>query len=402
MKFDKVVEKDFSSVQSLEIEKYQDLINFLKELVNCRSITPFDAGLMNKLAKELESLGFGIDLFERNNVKNLIAKRHFDDGPILAFSGHVDVVPALPETWNTDPFEASIHNGVIYGRGTTDMKGGIAAMMSATRTLINSIDKLNGTFYWLLTSDEEGEAEFGSKLIAERLEKEGVVIDACLVGEPTSNQRVGDTIRNGRRGSISGSIHILGKAGHVAYPEQTDNAAHAAGQIISRLSSVVWDNDQSNTKTSLQVTGIKTSTDLDNIVPGSCMVNFNIRYSHLYSGQKVIDRVKEVLGSFDGSLDVTWSRPCEPYYTSEGCNIRFLSLVEESIFESTGLFPLINTAGGTSDGRFFAKGSTQVVECGVRNNSIHQSNEHLPIEDLIKIEEIYLKILNKFFGAKVS
>ena len=255
-------------------------------------------------------------------------------------------------------------------------------------------------FYWLLTSDEEGEAEFGStRLIAERLEQDGVILDACLIGEPTSHNRVGDTIRNGRRGSISGSIQITGKAGHVAYPEQTINAAHVAGQLISQLLALVWDKDQSNTKTSIQVTGVNTSTDLDNIVPDACVVNFNVRYSHLYSSQEVIDKVKDVLCVNDCWISLTWSRACEPYYTAEYGNKRFLNLVEESIFEYTGRFPLINTAGGTSDGRFFAKGCTQIVECGVRNDSIHQTNERLPVDDLVKIEEIYKKILQDFFIA---
>ncbi|MFZ8201766.1 succinyl-diaminopimelate desuccinylase [Alteromonas portus] len=402
MNFDKVVEGSAVTIHSrgLESLKRQNLISYLKELVNHQSITPCDAGLIEMLAADLNSLGFEVDTFERNQVKNLIAKRHFGVGPTLAFSGHVDVVPARLEAWHTNPFEASIQGGIIYGRGTTDMKGGIAAMMSATRALISSRDDLSGTFYWLLTSDEEGEAECGSKLIAERLKNDGIVLDACLIGEPTSNHRVGDTIRNGRRGSISGSIQFTGKAGHVAYPEQTINSAHVAGQLIPRLLTITWEKEPINTN--LQITGINTSTNLDNIVPDLCVVNFNIRYSHLYSSQEVIDKVKGVLSVDEKAFNLTWSRACEPYSTPKRSDNCFLNLMEESIFENIDRFPLINTIGGTSDGRFFANGHTQVVECGVRNNSIHQANEHVSIDDLIKIEQIYSSVLSKFFGKNDS
>ncbi|MEJ6475016.1 succinyl-diaminopimelate desuccinylase [Pseudoalteromonas piscicida] len=369
----------------------------LQELVEAPSVTPCDSGLIITMARYLEELGFETTWFEVNGVRNLIAKQCFSEGPSFAFSGHVDVVPAEKAHWHTDPFKATVVDEVIYGRGVSDMKGGIAAMLSATRVLLSSAEKLKGTFYWLLTSDEEGEAEYGTKQIVERLGEAGVTIDACLVGEPTSHTRVGDVIRNGRRGSISGAIKIAGKAGHVAYPEQTVNAAHIAGKVVAILCDLAWSKDQPDVKTTLQVTGVTTTTDVDNIVPEACQVNFNVRYSHGYCNQEIIAMIERSLTSFKDNLSVDWSRACNPYYTSADTEHAFLNLVEDAIVQCTARYPIVNTAGGTSDGRFFANGHTQIIECGVKNDTIHQANECLPINDLIKIEQIYLTILHSFF-----
>ncbi|MEQ3531510.1 succinyl-diaminopimelate desuccinylase [Pseudoalteromonas sp. XMcav11-Q] len=383
-----------------KITQISTSISLLQEFIAAPSVTPCDAGLILTIAQYLEELGFETSWFEENGVRNLIAKQVFSEGPSFAFSGHVDVVPAEQEHWHSDPFKATVVNDVIYGRGVSDMKGGIAAMLSATRVLLASRQKLKGTFYWLLTSDEEGEAEFGTKRIVERLSQDGVTIDACLVGEPTSHNRVGDVIRNGRRGSISGAIKIEGKAGHVAYPEQTVNAAHIAGKVVAILCSLQWQKDQPDVKTTLQVTGVNTTTDVDNIVPEACQVNFNIRYSHGYCNQEIIGIIENHLARFKDNLSLDWSRACNPYYTSADMENSFLNLVENAIVRCTARYPIVNTAGGTSDGRFFANGHTQTIECGVKNDTIHQANECLPISDLLEIEQIYLTVLSDFFGAK--
>ncbi|MBE0457044.1 succinyl-diaminopimelate desuccinylase [Pseudoalteromonas prydzensis] len=382
---------------NLKMNHISSAVSLVKELVAAPSVTPCDAGLIAKMSDYLSELGFEVTCFECKGVKNMIAKRYFSEGPALAFSGHVDVVPVTQDRWHTDPFQACIIDDVIYGRGVTDMKGGIAAMLSATRRLISSTDKLQGTFYWLLTSDEEGEAEFGTKKIAQRLMDAGIKLDACLIGEPTSSERVGDVIRNGRRGSISGTITIKGKAGHVAYPEQTSNAAHLAGQVIAVLSKCVWRKDQNNTKTTLQVTAVRTSSDVDNIVPAGCDINFNIRYSHAYTNAEIIHIIESELVKFSTNLTLNWSRACTPYYTNLNIDNCFIRVVEQAIVRCTGRAPLVNTAGGTSDGRFFANGYTQVIECGVRNSTIHQANENLAVSELLEIEQIYFAILDDFF-----
>jgi succinyl-diaminopimelate desuccinylase len=374
------------------------VVETLQSLIQAPSITPSDAGLMDVIGDELARLGFQIHFLpEQCGVKNMVAKYCFGPGPIMAFAGHVDVVPADPKGWCVDPFSADIINGCIYGRGAADMKGGIAAMLSATHTLCQQAEKATGTFYWLITSDEEGEAEFGSKRIAAYLREYNVKLDGCLVGEPTSDISVGDTIKNGRRGAISARIKVSGKAGHVAYPEHTTNAAHIAGEIVAALANMTWWKDEAGSKTHLQVTGISVPNSVDNLVPSDCEITFNIRYSHTYSSCQVQELVQSFLRNWAMYIDITWERPCEPYYTGTRATQCFLSLVERAVATVTSQYPTLSTSGGTSDGRFFACDDTQVVECGVRNYSIHQVNEHVSVSDLNKIEKIYNNVLYSFF-----
>ena len=372
-------------------------INFLQTLIKAKSITPNDAGTLAWLTKQLRKLGFEIKMMNHHGVSNLIAKRTFSDGPNMAFIGHVDVVPASSTGWHVAPFSGDIVDGFIYGRGAADMKGGIAAMLSATKELIEDQRFKAGSLYWLITSDEEGEAEFGSKLIAEYLERENIVLDACLVGEPTADTVAGDTIKNGRRGALSGRIYVKGKAGHVAYPENSINAAHLAGEVINYLANITWDKDEAGSKTGLQVTGVQVNNSVDNIIPDNCEVTFNVSYSHGYNGQQIIIAVEQVLKPLQQILSCYWERPCEPYYTGQKDNHCFLTLVKKSIYEATGQYPKLTTAGGTSDGRFFSNEHTQVIECGVANSTIHQINERVEIADLLKAEEIYQTILKNYF-----
>jgi len=372
-------------------------VSHLQTLIRFKSITPNPAGGIEWLANHLTELGFSTEQFSSNNVTNLIAKITFGAGPVVAFSGHIDVVPATQGGWLADPFSGHIINDAIYGRGAADMKGGIAAMLSATQTLINSAQQKQGTLFWLITSDEEGEAEHGSVLIAKRLAQQGVVLDGCIVGEPTSHLQVGDTIKNGRRGALSARLTIQGKAGHVAYPENTINAAHISAEVVNRLTQIDWPLDELSSKTTLQVTGINIDNVLDNLVPAQCDITFNIRYSHGYKSKHVKQRVFAALKDFSEHLVIQWERPCEPYYTSHKIESYLLAQLEQAIFKVTGNYPLLSTSGGTSDGRFFAQQKTQVIECGVRNHSIHQVNEHVPICDLLEIEKIYTQLLDGIF-----
>ena len=374
-----------------------EVIDFLQTLVKAKSITPDDAGTLNWLSEQLGSLGFEIEFLHKNGVNNLIASRHFGEGPKLGFIGHVDVVPASSNGWKADPFSGEIIKGFIYGRGVADMKGGIAAMLSATKKLLKQEQPTIGSMYWLITSDEEGEAEYGSKEIAEYLASKDIVLDACLVGEPTADELAGDAIKNGRRGAISGRINIKGKAGHVAYPENSINAAHISGKVINSLAHIEWDRDEVGSKTGLQITGLKVNNSVDNIIPDNCEITFNIRYSHNYSSAQIREVVEGTLGELHQFLSCTWERPCEPYYTGHKSDNCFLALVERAIYQTCGQYPKLTTAGGTSDGRFFSNAHTQVIECGVANATIHQVNERVAIEDLIQVEQIYHAILKSYY-----
>ncbi|BBN80854.1 succinyl-diaminopimelate desuccinylase [Pseudoalteromonas sp. A25] len=370
----------------------------LQKLIQAPSITPEDAGTLSWLATRLHELGFEILLLEETQgVRNLVARRCFTHGPHFAFAGHVDVVPATSKGWLASPFSGDIIDGCIIGRGAADMKGDIAAMLSATEQLCALDMEAKGTFYWLLTSDEEGEAEFGSKRIAGFLDEQDIKLDACLVGEPTSDKNVGDTIKNGRRGALSGRLQVNGKAGHVAYPDNTINAAHIAGEIVSALTQLVWWKDEPGSKTHLQVTGITVPNIVDNLVPSECEITFNVRYSHAYRSDDVCELIGSVLEKWQSNLQCVWERPCEPYYTGAKKQNCFLSLTEKAIYQAIGQYPSLSTSGGTSDGRFFASPHTQVIECGVRNHTIHQVNEHVSIADLHVIEKIYFNVLKEFF-----
>lgn len=372
-------------------------VSSLQTLIRFKSITPNQAGALDWLNQHLLSMGFSCEQFTFNNVSNLIAKVSFGEGPNVAFSGHIDVVPASPAGWRVDPFAGEIIDGAVYGRGAADMKGGVAAMLSATESLLSNTKQKRGTFYWLVTSDEEGEAEYGSLLITERLAQQGIQLDGCIVGEPTSHLHVGDTIKNGRRGALSARLVINGKAGHVAYPENTINAAHLSAEVIKRLTGITWQRDEPSSHTSLQITGINIANVVDNMVPARCEMTFNIRYSHGYKSSDIKNEIQLALGDLKASLSVEWERPCEPFYTSHQTRRCLLTQVEQAIFNVTGSYPLLSTSGGTSDGRFFANDYTQVIECGVRNNTIHQVNEHVPITDLLKIEKIYTHLLTHIF-----
>lgn len=376
----------------------ESVVACLQHLIQFKSVTPQQAGAIDWLAHQLESMGFECEQFSFNGVTNLIAKLSFGDGPIFAFSGHIDVVPATAEHWCVDPFSGQIKDNAVYGRGAADMKGGVAAMLSATRKLIADISQKRGSFYWLITSDEEGEAEYGSLLIAELLAQQGIQLDGCIVGEPTSHLHVGDTIKNGRRGALSARLLIQGKAGHVAYPENTINAAHLSADVVKRLTNIDWQRDEASSHTSLQITGINVANVVDNMVPAHCEMTFNVRYSHGYKSTDIKNEIQFALGDLTQNLTIEWERPCESFYTShQGDANCLLTHVEQAVFEVIGSYPLLSTSGGTSDGRFFANSHTQVIECGVRNNTIHQVNEHVPINDLLRIEQIYTCLLEKLF-----
>ena len=377
-------------------------IYFAEVLMARASITPQDAGCQSYLIYKLEKLGFFCEKYTINGVSNLVAR--WGQGPNhFAFSGHTDVVPPGPlDRWKSPPFSPVISKNKLYGRGAADMKTGIAAMLAATERTIASLDKEKVSFWWLITSDEEGEAEWGSKWIAEYLASKNVQLDMCLVGEPSASASTGDTIKIGRRGSLSGTIHIAGKQGHVAYPKTAVNAIHKASNVINALTQHPFDKGSDDFPgTTLQITHMDTGSFTDNIVPSAVRIEFNVRYSWQFNQNSLSVLLRSIINSIDTEAEVSFSRPCEAYLSKPNSNAEhcLIACVEKAIKGATGRYPVISTSGGTSDGRFFASEHTQVVEVGVPNTTIHQINEHIHVSDLLTLEDIYTDIL-KYVGER--
>ena len=377
-------------------------IYFAEVLMARASITPQDAGCQSYLIYKLEKLGFFCEKYLINGVSNLIAR--WGQGPNhFAFCGHTDVVPPGPlDKWKSPPFSPVISQNKLYGRGAADMKTGIAAMLAATERTIDSLDDSKVSFWWLITSDEEGEAEWGSKWIAEYLASKNVQLDMCLVGEPSASSTTGDTIKIGRRGSLSGTIHITGKQGHVAYPKTAVNAIHKASNVINALTQYPFDKGSEDFPgTTLQITHMDTGSFTDNIVPSAVRVEFNVRYSWQFDQKNLSTLLRSIINSVDPEAQVSFSRPCEAYLSKPKSNAEhcLIACVEKAIKSATGRYPVISTSGGTSDGRFFASEHTQVLEVGVPNTTIHQINEHIHVSDLLTLEDIYTDIL-KYVGER--
>ncbi len=389
------------SVIAFPQEKTTSLLDYLQPLLTRKSITPNDAGCQQFIAKQLTALGFSCYHFNCNGVENLVASIGSGNTRI-AFAGHTDVVPSGAEKlWHAPPFAGQIIDDFVIGRGVADMKGGIAAMLSAIKKCCASFNLTKNTLYFLITSDEEGEAEFGTKAIMAYLKSKNKLPHFCIIGEPTASMQTGDVIKVGRRGAISGEVIIQGQQGHVAYPKQSDNAAHAAAKISNCLTELVWDQGcEDFPGTSLQITAIDTGKWTDNIIPGSSKIAFNVRYSHKQSEQQVKNIISAKLAKFNEKANIRWLRPCQAYFTSTQAfnGVSLVTEVEKAIFNVCHRFPRLSTSGGTSDGRFIAQGNCQVVELGVPNTSIHQINEKVRLKDLYTLESIYIDLLSRIMS----
>lgn len=374
-------------------------LQYSQELMRRPSITPDDQGCQQWLAERLTALGFHCKFVDKEGVSNLVAMLG-EGEKTLAFAGHTDIVPPGPlDKWSVDPFSAEVINDELIGRGAADMKTGIGAMLAATERHLQAGLPLNHRLVWLITSDEEGEAEHGSKVIKAYLDEQDIHLDYCIVGEPTATSHTGDTIKVGRRGAISARLRVSGKQGHVAYPKYADNAIHKMGKVIEALSSIEWDQGSDDFPgTSLQITHIDSGAFTDNIVPAQCAICFNIRYSHRYDLTSLERLVNDRLNEVTTDFELLWERPCQPYFTSTDLQNSLIRHVEQAIHRNTGKFPVLSTSGGTSDGRFFASTTTQVVEVGVPNKTIHQINERIHIADLIALEDIYSDLLLSLLG----
>ena len=326
-------------------------------------------------------------------VKNLWAT-HGSGTPVLCFLGHTDVVPTGPrQAWSHDPFAPVVRDGRLYGRGAADMKGSVAAMVVALERFVAAHPNHPGTVALLLTSDEEGEALDGVRAVARQFAASGQRIDACIVGEPSAHARLGDTVRIGRRGSLTGTLEVRGVQGHVAYPHLADNPVHRALPVLAQLVARRWDEGSADfPPTSFQIANIRAGTGASNVIPGTLEVQFNFRYNPAWSADALIEAVESSLRQAELDFSLRWHRSGEPFFTPEG-NLR--AQVRAAIFEATGQTPEENTAGGTSDGRFIAPLGAEVVEVGPVNASIHQVDEYVPMADLELLPEVYAAILRR-------
>ncbi|KXX64405.1 succinyl-diaminopimelate desuccinylase [Marichromatium gracile] len=366
------------------------------ELIARPSVTPDDQGCQQLLAERLAALGFRIESMPCDGVANLWARRG-DQGPLFCFAGHTDVVPPGPlEQWDSPPFEPSIRDGLLYGRGAADMKGSIAAFVCALEAFIARHPDHRGSIALLITSDEEGPATAGTVEVMRRLGTRGERIDYALVGEPSSSARLGDTIKNGRRGSISGFLKVRGKQGHVAYPALARNPFHESAQALADLAAEVWDQGNDHfPPTSLQIANLNMGTGAENVVPGELAAQFNLRFSTELDAATIQRRVGAILdaGGFDYSLD--WRLSGEPFLTPSGA---LVEAARAAIAEHCGIATELSTAGGTSDGRFIAPSGAQVVELGPRNATIHQVNECVGVDELDQLSDVYAGILERLLG----
>lgn len=378
-------------------------LELASELIRRRSITPADAGCQELLSARLAALGFQVERIRRGEVDNLWARRGVAP-PLFVFAGHTDVVPTGPVAeWHSDPFAPEIRDGWLYGRGAADMKGSLAAMITACERFVGEHPHHQGSIGFLLTSDEEGPATDGTVKVVEELERRGEKIACCLVGEPTSAARLGDVIKNGRRGSLHGRLLLKGVQGHVAYPHAVHNPVHASGPIIAALADEVW--DQGNDffpPTSFQISNIHAGTGATNIVPGTVEIVFNFRFSTALTVAALTERVQQIIDTqllneevrsgrvFQYALD--WELSGQPFLTPPG---ELVQAVRAAVREELGIEPQLSTSGGTSDGRFIAPTGSQVVELGPVNASIHQIDERVLVDDLEQLSRVYQRILAK-------
>ena len=371
-------------------------LDLTRDLVTRRSVTPADEGCQQLIAGRLADIGFRIEPMPFGNVTNLWARRGHN-GPVLCFAGHTDVVPTGPlEEWRSDPFIPAERDGALYGRGAADMKSGLAAMVTAAEEFVATHPAHAGSIAFLITSDEEGPSVDGAQRVAEVLRSRGEHIDWCVVGEPSSEVSVGDTIKVGRRGSLSGRLTVHGVQGHVAYPQLAENPVHTLVPALAELVSRKWDEGTEHFEpTSFQVSNLSAGTGAPNVIPGELKARFNLRYSPVQTLSKLKTTVEEILRRHGVRYTLEWYVSGEPFYTAPGV---LSDAVAAAVAEITGVRPKLSTGGGTSDGRFIAPLGAQVVELGVVNASIHKVNECVRIADIDALHRMYCNLLRRLLG----
>ncbi|HZF14507.1 MAG TPA: succinyl-diaminopimelate desuccinylase [Steroidobacteraceae bacterium] len=374
-----------------------EAVELTKTLIARPSVSPADGGCQEVLAARLAASGFRIEAMPFGPVANLWARRG-TAGPVFCFAGHTDVVPTGPlEEWRGDPFTPSVVDGLLYGRGAADMKSGLAAMVLAAEDFVASRPDHLGSIAFLITSDEEGPSVDGTRRVVEALEARGEKIDWCVVGEPSSEERCGDTIKVGRRGSLSGRLTVHGVQGHVAYPQLADNPVHALAPALAELATRVWDKgDEHFQPTSFQVSNISAGTGAPNVIPGELKARFNLRWSPAQTLEELRRTVEGILTRHQVKYSLEWFVSGLPFYTAPG---KLTHAVSASVERVTGLRPRHTTGGGTSDGRFIAPTGAQVVEFGLVNASIHKVNEHCRVSDIELARQVHRQVLETLLGG---
>ena len=370
-----------------------DTLELTRQLIALRSVTPDDAGCQKLLAQRLEQAGFQIEHLRFGEVDNLWARRG-NASPLLCFAGHTDVVPTGPlEQWSSDPFTPTIRNGYLHGRGAADMKASLAAFITAIEAFIAQHPQHKGSIALLITSDEEGPAVNGTVKVVETLKARNETLDYCIVGEPTCVSRLGDTIKNGRRGSLSGYLTVHGVQGHIAYPHLAKNPIHLAAPAIAELAGITWDNgNEYFPPTTWHISNINGGTGATNIIPGTVSLIFNFRFSTASTVESLQARVHEVLDRHALKYDLKWELSGRPFLTPKA---DLANAMSAAITQITGIEPELSTSGGTSDGRFIADICTQVIEFGPCNATIHKLDEHVAVADIEKLSQIYQKTLEQ-------
>lgn len=360
------------------------------------SLTPADAGCQEVMIGRLAALGFHVERMRFGEVDNFWARRG-TAAPVLCFLGHTDVVPTGPlEAWHSDPFVPVIRDGLLYGRGAADMKSGLAAMVTAAEEFVQAHPAHRGSIAMLITSDEEGRSVDGTKRVVEALTARGERVDWCVVGEPSSTEHVGDAVKIGRRGSLSGKLKVHGVQGHIAYPQLADNPIHAFVPALAELCGRRWDTGNEHFQpTSFQVANIAAGTGAPNVIPGELNARFNFRYSPIQTQAGLKQAVVEVLERHEVRHTLEWFESGEPFYTAPGL---LTGAVSDAVIEVTGKAPAFSTSGGTSDGRFIAPTGTQVVELGVVNVSIHKVDECVRVADIDALHHMYVALMRKLLA----
>jgi succinyl-diaminopimelate desuccinylase len=371
-------------------------LELAKTLIDIPSLTPNDAGCQTLLRQLLVSMGFDITDVSKDGVTNTFARRG-KEGPLLAFSGHTDVVPPGPEQqWISPPFKATERDNILYGRGAADMKSALAAMVIACKNFLEKNPNPKGSIAFMITSDEEGNAEHGTKELVKFCQQNKINIDWCIIGEASSNEKLGDSIKVGRRGSLHGNLKVIGKQGHIAYPQLAENPIHRCFKALDTLTQTQWDNGNEHfDPTSFQIYNINADTGATNVIPGVLTASFNFRYAPSTTHEEIKNRVHKIFDDHDLNYEVEWNHASKPFYSKQK---HLLPACQKVIAQICNIDTLANTKGGTSDGRFIADLGCEIVELGAINKSIHHVNEHIPVDDLAQLERLYEGILKELLA----
>ena len=381
---------------SQDNETLSATLNLACDLISRPTVSPVDGGCQEVMIERLQAIGFNIQRLPFADVDNFWAVKG-DSGPTLCFAGHTDVVPTGKlEDWQQPPFEPTIADDILYGRGAADMKGALAAMVTACERFVEEHPDHTGRIAFLITSDEEGPAINGTVKVVEWLQEQNIIPEWCVIGEPSSNQQLGDMVKNGRRGSLNAKLIIKGTQGHIAYPHMADNPIHRAAPALAELMAQHWDEGNDFfPATSFQVSNINGGTGATNVIPGDVTVVFNFRFSTEVTAQELQQRVEAILAQHGLRYDIEWNLSGEPFITEPG---DLVTAVVDSIQQETGLNTELSTSGGTSDGRFIAKLGTQVIELGTINETIHKVDEQIIASDLDTLSTIYQGILKNLLA----